>query len=236
MAEQTQAIKQTVDFYFDYISPYAYLAWSQIRQLIVRHNCALRPTPVLFAGLLNAQGNLGPAEIPAKRLYVFRNAQRLAQDVGIPLRCPPNHPFNPLLPLRVTCVIQQPELQARVIIALFDTLWGQGRPIDTPEAVGRVLHELGLEPEPLIAQTKEPITKAQLNQNTNEAVVRGAFGVPTMVVDDELFWGFDSLPHLDRYLRGEEQLDHAEMERWKDVPATAGRKRENLKNISLMKE
>jgi 2-hydroxychromene-2-carboxylate isomerase len=228
--------ERTVHFHFDYISPYAYVAWTQISELATRHNCELKPTPVLFAGLLNAQGNLGPAEIPAKRLYVFRNAQRLAQDFGLPFRCPPTHPFNPLLPLRISGAIEGPALQAKVINAFFDAVWGQGKAIDAPEAVRGVLSGVGLTAEELIQRASDPLIKARLNQHTSEAVARGAFGVPTVVVDDELFWGVDALPHLERYLRGEQQLDKTQMQRWHDVPATAGRKRKDLGKVSLMKD
>lgn len=228
--------ERTVHFYFDYISPYAYVAWTQIGELATRHNFELKPTPVLFAGLLNAQGNLGPAEIPAKRLYVFRNAQRLAQDFGLPFCCPPTHPFNPLLPLRISGAIEEPALQAKIISTFFDAVWGQGNAIDTPDAVRRVLSEAGFTPEVFIQQASDPVIKIRLNQHTSEAVARGAFGVPTAVVDDELFWGVDALPHLERYLRGEQQLDETQMQCWHDVPATAGRTRKDLSKVSLMKD
>lgn len=215
---------RTVDFYFDYVSPYAYLAWPSICELCRRHGCSLRATPVLFAGLLNAHGNLGPAEIPAKRLYIFRHAQRLARDLGLPLRCPPSHPFNPLLPLRATCAVDEPEPRRRVISAFFDALWGQGKAIDTAAAVRSCLDPAGLDPEAVIEAAGGPAAKAQLRQQTDAAVARGVFGVPTAVVDGEVYWGVDSLPHLDSHLRGDAPSDDGELERWRHVEASARRR------------
>jgi 2-hydroxychromene-2-carboxylate isomerase len=213
-----------VDFYFDYVSPYAYLAWPRVCDLCRRHDLRLRATPVLFFGLLNAHGNLGPAEIPAKRLYVFRDAQRVARDLGLPLRCPPSHPFNPLLPLRLTGVVDDPSLRSRVISTLFDVLWGQGKAIDTAAAIQAALGTAGIDTQALVDAADRPEAKARLRQRTEEAATRGVFGVPTVVVDDELYWGVDSLPHLDRHLRGEARVDDGELERWRHVEASARRR------------
>jgi 2-hydroxychromene-2-carboxylate isomerase len=214
----------TVDVYFDYISPYAYLAWPSIRELCRRHGCELRASPVLFSGLLNAHGNLGPAEVPAKRLYAFRHAQRSARDLGLALRCPPTHPFNPLLPLRATCAVDEPFLRGQVISTLFDALWGQGRPIDTAAALGAALGLGGFDSAALIEAAGSPEAKARLRGNTDEAAARGVFGVPTAVVDDELYWGVDSLSHLDRHLGGDALTDNGELDRWRQVDASANRR------------
>lgn len=219
--------KRNVDFYFDYVSPYAYLAWPSIGEICRHHGCELRPIPVLFAGILNAHGNVGPAEVPAKRLYAFRNAQRIAQDVGRPLRCPPTHPFNPLLPLRLTCIIDEPSLRTQVISVLFDAVWGQGKPIDTATAVRHSLAHGGFDVEPIINAAGNSVAKARLRRQTDEAVACGVFGVPTAVVDDEVFWGVDSLSHLDRHLRGDALTDDGELERWRCIEASASRRPKN---------
>ena len=166
---------RTVDFYFDYVSPYAYLAWPSICGLCRQYEYQLRATPVLFAGLLNAHGNLGPAEVPAKRLYAFRHAQRVARDLGLPLRCPPAHPFNPLLALRVTCVVDDPSLRSQVISTLFDAVWGRGKPIDTPAAVRAAFDSLGFDLEAFIKAAGDPEAKARLRRQTDEAVAHGVF-------------------------------------------------------------
>ena len=95
-------------FYFDFISPYAFLAWTQIRGIAARCEREVEPVPVLFAGLLNAHDQKGPAEIPAKRRYLFKDIARKAHRLGVAsVAPPPAHPFNPLLPLRIASLPRQ---------------------------------------------------------------------------------------------------------------------------------
>ena len=106
-------------FYFDYISPYAYLAWTQIHALAARHGRTVEPVPVLFAALLDANGQRGPAEIPRKRVYIFKDTLRTAHLLGVPLGGPKTHPFNPLLALRVSSLPMEPETRRRLIDKLY---------------------------------------------------------------------------------------------------------------------
>lgn len=217
---------QAIEFLFDYISPYAYLAWTQIAELGRRHDRDVEPIPVLLAGLLNANGQLGPAEITNKRIYVFKDSMRSAKVLGVPFVCPATHPFNPLLSLRVTCAVTMPEDRTRLIDHLFHAAWGSGAGIETVPQVSAVLSEIGLDVDGVIARASSPEIKQQLRDNTDRAVAAGTFGVPTMLVDGELFWGYDSFPHLERYLAGEQSLDGSQIERWKNIRASAGRRRD----------
>lgn len=217
-------MSRTIEFLFDYVSPYAYLAWTQIRSLARRHGSNLRRIPVLFAGLLQANGQLGPAEIPRKRLYMFKDALRTANVLGVPLIPPPSHPFNPLLALRVTCAeIDAPHTE-HLIDRLFHAAWGSGQGVETPAQVARVLRELELDADEVITRASSPIAKQRLRDETDRALASGSFGVPTMLVNDELFWGCDSLGHLDRYLAGQESLDPSLIEQWRVIVPTAERR------------
>jgi 2-hydroxychromene-2-carboxylate isomerase len=190
-------------FYFDFISPYAYLAWQKLRGTV-------EPVPVLLAAILNATGQKGPAEIPAKRVYTMKNIARLAHDHGIPMAPPPSHPFNPLLALRVAI------LDPSFIDPIFHAVWRDGIGVETPEK----LAQIGV-PKELIERAPE--AKELLKRNTEYAIEKGVFGVPTMEVDGELFWGFDSLAHLQRFIQGEDPLDKDTVERWLTLPASASR-------------
>ena len=98
-----------VRFYFDFVSPYAYIGWTQIHRVVEARGQRVEAGPVLFAGLLNAHGQKGPAEIPAKRASLFKDGSRKAHAFGLPaLQPPPAHPFNPLLALRL-CVLPMAE-------------------------------------------------------------------------------------------------------------------------------
>lgn len=217
-------------FLFDFISPYAYLAWTQIHALAARHQCTVEPVPVLFAGLLNAHGHKGPAEIPAKRLYVFKDCCRKAHRLGLPpLTPPPAHPFNPLLALRAAAFPpgagpgDDPQLQRRFIDALFAATWTGGGGVESEEAVGAIAARVGLDPAAVLAYARSEPAKAALRQRTEDAIARGVFGVPTVLVGEELFWGSDSLELVEDYLLGKDPVPADLIERWQHLRPSAVR-------------
>ncbi|HEY1548617.1 MAG TPA: 2-hydroxychromene-2-carboxylate isomerase [Kofleriaceae bacterium] len=202
----------SIDFYFDFVSPYAYLAWTQIHALAARHGRDVRPIPVLFAALLGNSGTLGPAEIPLKRAYLYKDTKRIAATFNVPFAPPPTHPFNPLLALRVA------GLDARTIDALFDAAWAGGSGIDSAERVAAIVGD-----DSLIARANEPAAKARLREATDAAIAAGVFGVPTMIADGELFWGCDSLPHLERFLDGNDPITPRDKEIYRALVPSASR-------------
>jgi 2-hydroxychromene-2-carboxylate isomerase len=187
-----------LDFYFDFISPYAYLGWTQIHALAARHGREVRAIPVLFAALLKHSGTLGPAEIPLKRVYIFKDTIRTARHLGVPFRAPPTHPFNPLLALRVATADGSRE----VIDALYRATWGSGGGVETEDTVARALDASGLVSSSLIAAANSAEVKQRLRDATDAAIAAGVFGVPTVIVDGEMFWGVDSFANLERFLAG----------------------------------
>jgi 2-hydroxychromene-2-carboxylate isomerase len=205
-----------IDFYFDFISPYAYLGWTQIHALAARHGRTVRPIPILFAALLNHSNTRGPAEIPAKRAYLFKDTKRLAATFGVPFAPPPTHPFNPLLALRVAGVAAD----TRVIDALFHATWGGGGGVETVDAIARVLGE---DAAPLLAEAAAPAAKQRLRDATDAAIAAGVFGVPSIIADGELFWGCDSLPHLERFLDGDDPITPADVAAFRALVPSATR-------------
>ncbi len=202
-----------IQFLFDFISPYAYLAWTQIHALAERNGAEVEPVPILFAALLNTLGQKGPAEIPPKRVYVFKDAYRKAHALGVPLAPPATHPFNPLPALRAVTAFPE----RRLIDALFRATWVEGRRVDLPEVVLDIASEAGFAVEITDA------VKAQLKANTERALASGAFGVPTMLVEGELFWGVDSLPHLEAFLQGRDPVPADAFARWGGILPSASR-------------
>lgn len=210
-------------FFFDYVSPYSYLAWTQLPALASRHGRTVEPVPVLFAGVLNALGTTGPAEVKQKRFYIYKQTQRMAHELGVPFRYPEAHPFNPLLALRVTAAVKDEEARKRLVSALYAAVWAEGSGLLTPEHVGRVVTSVGLDAQALLAAARTPEVKDQVRRNTEELLALDGFGVPTIVADGELFFGVDSLSHLERFLRGEDPLSREELERLKNLPVAASR-------------
>ncbi|GAB3772417.1 2-hydroxychromene-2-carboxylate isomerase [Ramlibacter monticola] len=184
--------------HFDFISPYAYLAFEQLPEALKGLSYRLDYRPVLFAGLLKHHGQLGPAEIAPKRDWTYRQVQWLAHSHGIPLELPAAHPFNPLGLLRLALACGQEGLVNRYIAqSVFRHVWRGGA--DAADAQRQEALRATLQPQ------RDPAgadVKAELKANTDAAIARGVFGVPSFEVDGRLFWGFDALPVLRQYLEG----------------------------------
>lgn len=174
-----------IRWYFDPISPFAWLQWPQIATLAKRREVALRP--ILFAALLDHHGQKGPAEIPAKRRFTYRYVQWRAAQLGRPLRFPPAHPFNPLPALRL---IIAAGTSTAATEAVLDWVWARGQAADSSEAIAPLAAELGIA-DP-VAALADPAVKQALREYGEEAQGLGVFGVPTLAIDGELFWGEDA--------------------------------------------
>lgn len=212
-----------IDLYFDFISPYAYVAWFELARLCEAHECTIHAYPVLFAALLDAHGTKGPAEVPAKRVYVFKDAFRKAHRAGLPpLTPPPSHPFNPLHALRAVASAKVDE-RATLITALYRATWAGAGGVDSLERVRDVASAAGLRGEEIAARAASQEAKDAVRANTERAVARGVFGVPTMLYQGELFWGVDSLPHLADMIEGKDPLPADLLAQWSHLPATATR-------------
>jgi 2-hydroxychromene-2-carboxylate isomerase len=207
-----------VSWVFDVISPFAYLGLWQLSGLPA--GTEIEFVPVLFAGLLNHHGQMGPAEIASKRRFTYRFAVWRGRRMGVPLTMPPAHPFNPLSALRL--VIAAGSDQQSVKTA-FDFVYGQGRDVSDPAVLADLARELGL--ADMEAALSDPRVKQTLRQNTDWAIERGVFGVPTLVVGSELFWGHDAFDMAVDYLRDPDQFNDAQMKRVDALPTGATRPR-----------
>jgi 2-hydroxychromene-2-carboxylate isomerase len=212
---------RVLHFHFDYISPYSYLAWYQLRAFARAHELSIEPKPTLLAALLNAFGHKGPGEIPPKRSYMFKDCIRAATQLGIPFEPPHSHPFNPLASLRATLLDMETETRRRLVTKLFDATWAEKRDVGSPEVVAEICAEVGV-PDAR-ERIQDPAIKERLFAANQRAIELGVFGVPTMIVDGELFWGTDSFPHLTRYLAGEDPVRSEDLAAWAAIPASAHR-------------
>ena len=202
-------------WYFDFISPFAYIGLHRLKELPAELSIELRP--VLFAGILNHWGQKGPAELPTKRRYTYRWSQWWAGSLGIPLRYPAAHPFNPLHHLRLAIACGSKPDAVRKI---FDSIWTTGAEPSDPARFAALLKDLGIGKEEL---EREEVKNA-LRNNTESAIQRGVFGVPTFDVDGELFWGADSLEFLKAFLKDSSVVKNQEMQRLDDLPVAAARR------------
>lgn len=204
-------------WYFDFISPFSYLHLKQFGRLPAA--LEIEYVPVLFAGLLKHWEHKGPAEIPAKRIYMYRQLIWLGQHFGIPFKMPPAHPFNPLSALRL--LIASGPTREHVETA-FDMVWKEGRDLMGSANLAELGQRLGV--KDLNAAMADETVKAKLKANTEEAISKGVFGVPTFLIGDALFWGQDSLEMMLDYLKDPGLFDTAEMRRVRNLPQGVMRK------------
>jgi len=203
------------DWYFDFVSPFSYLQCERLQS----QAHAIRPHPVLFAAILDANGQKGPAEMPAKRRFTYRFVVWQAKALGIALRFPHAHPFNPLplLRLAVAC-----DSRFDAITRIFRFVWRDGRlPVEWAELAA----DLGV-PD-AAARIGDATVKEALRAETERAIARGVFGVPTLAIGEELFWGVDATDMALAYARAGGRYDDPEYARVAALPAAAIRKDAN---------
>lgn len=207
-----------VSWVFDVISPFAYLAFPQLARLPA--HVTIEFVPVLFAGLLQHFGQLGPAEIPSKRRFTYRFVLWRARQLGLPMRMPPAHPFNPLAALRLIIAAGSDQ---RAVGTVLDAVYREGRDVADAAVIAALARELGVaDPQ---AALGDATVKQRLRDNTNCASSRGIFGVPTLVIGDELFWGHDAFDMALEYLRNPDAFRDPDMQAAETVPVGVTRTR-----------
>ena len=201
-------------WYFDFISPYSYFGLYELQRLGADVHVEYRP--VLFAGLLNHWGQRGPAEIPGKRTWTYRWCTWYAAQHGIAFKFPHAHPFNPLGYLRLAIAANN---EPAAIRKIFEQVWTTGADLADPRILEELATSLGIARE----QLAQPRVKESLRANTDAAIAQGVFGVPSLVVDGEVFWGADATDFARAYIADASVLDNEEMKRVSSLPAGAER-------------
>jgi 2-hydroxychromene-2-carboxylate isomerase len=210
--------KVAVSWVFDVVSPFAYLAFPRLASLPA--GVRLEFVPVLLAGLLNHFGQVGPGEIPSKRRFTYRFVVWRARRLGLPLRMPPTHPFNPLAALRLIIAAGSSAQAVRLVL---DTVFRDGRDVSDPAVIAELAQQLGVaDPRSTLA---DPLIKQRLRENTEWASARGIFGVPTLVIGAEFFWGHDAADMALEYLAAPEAFGDAQMRAIESLPIGAERRR-----------
>jgi len=201
-------------WYFDFVSPYSYIAFKRLHEL--PRDVTVELKPVLFGALLNHFGQKGPAEVPAKRLWTYRWCIWWAQSLGIPFRFPALHPFNPLHHLRLAIAAGGTH---EAVGEIFDAIWTTGEDASDAARFTALAQKLGVGD-----RLNAPEVKDALRKNTEEAAARGVFGVPSYEVDGEIFWGADSIGFVNAFLADPSALRNDEIRRADKLPVGAARK------------
>ncbi len=194
---------KTFEFWFDFGSPAAYLAFTQIARIEAETGAQASYHPMLLGGVFQATGNQSPAAIPAKGSYIFDDFNRFALRYGVPFNSNPHFPINTLLLMRGAMGIQQQELGRFMAYctAMFKAIWVDSLNMNDPNMVSHVLHAANFDPQDLLSLANEINTKDALKLATQEAVKRGIFGAPTFFVGNQMFWGQDRLDFVKEALQ-----------------------------------
>jgi 2-hydroxychromene-2-carboxylate isomerase len=186
-----------IEFYFDYGSPFSYLADTQLPALAQRSGAQIVYRPILLGGIFKATGNASPITIPAKGKYMALELDRWARHYGIELKMNPHFPFNTIRLMRGAIAAQQQDRFASYHAAMFRAVWSEGRNLGREEALREMLESAGIDP----ASIDGDEIKNELRANTDQAVTRGAFGAPTFFVNGDMFWGNDRLDFVEDALK-----------------------------------
>ena len=194
---------KTFEFWFDFGSPAAYLAFTQLPKIETETSSKTVYRPMLLGGVFQATGNQSPANIPAKGSYIFEDFNRFAKRYGVPFKSNPHFPINTLLLMRGAIGVQRqyPEQFLAYCRAVFQAIWVDALNMNDPATVSAVLRRAGFDPQQLMALANDQVTKDALKATTTEAVSRGVFGAPTFFADDQMFWGQDRLDFLKEALQ-----------------------------------
>jgi len=185
---------KAVEFYFDFGSPYSYLAYKALPGIAAAQGAQILWRPMLLGGVFKATGNHSPAEIPPKSQWMNQDMQRWAARYGAAFKRNPHFPINTLTLMRGAAGMQMrgPDFD-RYVAAVFHAMWAEPRNLGDPKELAAVLRQAGFDAEAFLALVNDAAVKEQLKKNTEEAVARGVFGAPTFFVGAEMFWGQDRL-------------------------------------------
>lgn len=189
-----------VALYFDFVSPYSWLALASASAFGRKHGVEWDLVPVVYGAILDATGLRGPAEVEVKRRHLFRDVERCAERSGLPLVGPPAHPFRSLDALRAVCLFRGDPRCTDLAIELARACWELGKDLTDLEVIGACVARVGLDASDLAAGTRAQADS--LRQLTAGALEAGVFGVPTFAWNGELFWGHDRMDHLAARLDG----------------------------------
>jgi 2-hydroxychromene-2-carboxylate isomerase len=193
---------EPIDFYFEFASPYGYLASTQIDALARRHGRTVAWHPIMLGAAFKETGARPLMQTPLKGPYLLHDVPRFARHLGVPLTLPPVMPMNSLAASRACVWLEEdsPDQAKRLAQALFRAHWGEGQDLGAPEAVADVALGLGIDRADLLAAVADQRIKERLKEQTQTAIERGVFGSPFIFVDGEPFWGADRLPHIEAWL------------------------------------
>ena len=184
---------KTFDFYFDFVSPYSFLAHRQIRKIEKKEGIKIRYKPILVGGLHNLHGIKAPAFIPAKAKHMIRDCKLVAAKNGVKFKFNSYFPIRSLNLMRGVIVAEEDNIKSYYVDSIFNTIWQDGLNMNDQVIVEKVLKNLNVNPKTFLLRSTSSLIKDSLRKKTNDAYEKGIFGAPTFVVNNKIFWGQDRI-------------------------------------------
>jgi len=181
------------DFYFDFVSPYSFLAHKQIRKIEKKEGIKIKYKPILIGGLHNLHGIKAPAFIPAKAKHMIRDCKLIAVKNGVKFKFNSYFPIRSLNLMRGVFIAEEDNIKSYYIDSIFNTIWQDGLNMNDQVIVEKVLKNLNVNPKTFILRSTSSSIKDSLRKKTNDAFEKGIFGAPTFVVNNKIFWGQDRI-------------------------------------------
>jgi len=182
-----------LEFYFDFISPYSFLAHKQIRKIENKEGIKIIYKPVLLGGLHNLHGIKAPAFIPAKAKHMVRDCKLIAEKNNIRFKFNSYFPIRSLNLMRGVLVAEEDNIKKYYIDNIFNTIWQDGLNMNDTIVIQKILQNLNVNPKTFSLRTTSSLIKDLLRKKTNEAYEKGVFGAPTFLVNNKIFWGQDRI-------------------------------------------
>ena len=192
---------KTLEFFFDLSSPYSYLAATQVGAVCERTGARLLWKPMLLGAVFKAVSNTMPATVVPKAQYMLKDLVRWAAHYGVPFRMSSRFPVNALKAMRLIVAAEPSEKNAALALALFRAVWVDDRDVTAEDELRAIAGEVGLDGSALLAAVETQEVKDKLRAYTDQAIARGVFGAPALLVGNELFWGNDRLHFVEDALR-----------------------------------
>ena len=184
---------KSFDFYFDFVSPYSFLAHKEIRKIEKRERIKVRYKPILVGGLHNLHGIKAPAFIPAKAKHMIRDCKLIALKNGVKFKFNSYFPIRSLNLMRGVFVAEEDNIKSYYIDSIFNTIWQDGLNMNDQIIIEKVLKNLNVNPKTFILRSTSSLIKDSLRKKTNDAYEKGIFGAPTFLVNNKIFWGQDRI-------------------------------------------
>jgi 2-hydroxychromene-2-carboxylate isomerase len=181
------------DFYFDFVSPYSYLAHKEIKKIENKEGIKIRYNPILLGGLHNLHGIKAPAFIPAKAKHMIKDCKLIAEKNEIKFKFNSYFPIKSLNLMRGVLVAEEDNIKSYYIDNVFNTIWQDGLNMNDDTIIQKVLKNLNVNPKTFNLRTASSLIKDSLRKKTSDAYEKGVFGAPTFVVNNKVFWGQDRI-------------------------------------------